>query len=153
MSTNFAHPRVLRMHWEQVTAGAASAGRVADRRQWRIARDIFVGETTAEARRFAKEGAMGRAFREYWTNLLPERSREVFLASDSMSLSDWTLDYVLDNVWIVGDPDEVARRLRALHDEVGGFGTLLMIAHDWDDPARWQRSMELLATEVLKRVP
>lgn len=152
MSTNFAHARVLRMHWEQVEAGAAAAGRVADRRQWRIARDIFVGETTAEARRFAKEGAMGRAFREYWTNLLPERSREVFLASESMNLSEWTLDYVLDNVWIVGDPDEVAGRLRALYDEVGGFGTLLMIAHDWDDPARWQRSMELLATEVLPRL-
>ena len=32
------------------------------------------------------------------------------------------------------------------------FGVLLMIAHDWDDPARWKRSMELLAKEVMPRV-
>lgn len=152
MSTNFAHARVLRMHWEQVAAGAESVGRIADRRQWRVARDVYVGETTAEARRFAKEGAMGRAFREYWSYLLPERNREVFLARDDMTTADWTLDYVLDNVWLVGDPDEVARQLRQLHAATGGFGTLLMIAHDWDDPARWQRSMELLATEVMPRV-
>ena len=152
MSTNFAHARVLEGHWAQVAEGAASVGRVPDRRQWRIARDIFVGETTAEARRFATEGAMGRAFHEYWTQLLPDRSREVFLASETTSLSEWTLDYVLDNVWIVGDPDEVARQLRALYHRVGGFGTLLMISHDWDDPVRWQRSMHLLATEVLPRL-
>ena len=115
MSTAFAHRRVLRGHWEQVAAGAVEAGRVADRRQWRIARDIFVGETTAEARRFAREGAMGRAFRDYWSHLLPERSREVFMAQrGDAPLSDWTLDYVLDNVWLVGDPDEVARQIRQL---------------------------------------
>jgi alkanesulfonate monooxygenase SsuD/methylene tetrahydromethanopterin reductase-like flavin-dependent oxidoreductase (luciferase family) len=151
MSTSFAHPRVLKMHWEQVVAGAAETGRLPDRRQWRIARDIFVGETTAEARRFAREGAMGRAFRDYWSNLLPERSREVFL-DEGMPLSAWTLDYVLDNVWIVGDPEAVAGQLRALYDATGGFGTLLMIAHDWDEPARWKRSMELLATDVLPRL-
>jgi alkanesulfonate monooxygenase SsuD/methylene tetrahydromethanopterin reductase-like flavin-dependent oxidoreductase (luciferase family) len=152
LSTAFAHRRVLRGHWEQVEAGAAEARRTADRRQWRIARDIFVGETTAEARRFAREGAMGLAFREYWSRMLPERSREVFLEREDMSLSDWTLDYVLDNVWLVGDPDEVARQVRHLYDEVGGFGTLLMIGHNWDEPARWQRSVELLATEVLPRL-
>ncbi|MCC6627923.1 MAG: LLM class flavin-dependent oxidoreductase [Chloroflexi bacterium] len=152
LSTNFAHRRVLQGHWEQVAAGAAEAGRTADRRQWRIARDIFVGETTAEARRFAREGALGHAFREYWSRMLPERSREVFLAREDMPLSEWTLDYVMDNVWLVGDPDEVARQVRHLYDEVGGFGTLLMIGHDWDEPARWQRSVELLATEVLPRL-
>jgi alkanesulfonate monooxygenase SsuD/methylene tetrahydromethanopterin reductase-like flavin-dependent oxidoreductase (luciferase family) len=152
MSTNFAHARALRSHWEQVEAGAAVAGRVADRRQWRIARDLFVGETTAEARRFAVEGAMGHAFREYWLRMLPDRSREVFLSTPEMTPADLTLDYVLDNVWLVGDPEEIARQIRALHEAVGGFGKLLMIAHNWDDPARWRRSMELLAHEVLPRL-
>jgi alkanesulfonate monooxygenase SsuD/methylene tetrahydromethanopterin reductase-like flavin-dependent oxidoreductase (luciferase family) len=152
LSTAFAHRRVLRGHWEQVEAGAVEAGRVADRRQWRIARDIFVGETTAEARRFASEGAMGRAFLDYWSHLLPERSREVFLPQEDTPLSTWNLDYVRDNVWLVGDPDEVARQIRHLYDEVGGFGTLLMIAHNWDDPDRWRRSMTLLATEVLPQL-
>ena len=28
------------------------------------------------------------------------------------------------------------------------FGTLIATAHDWDDEARWRRSMRLLADEV-----
>ena len=29
------------------------------------------------------------------------------------------------------------------------FGTLLMGGHDWDTPALWRRSMELLARDVM----
>jgi hypothetical protein len=28
-----------------------------------------------------------------------------------------------------------------------------MIAHDWDDKAKWQRSMELLAKEIVPALP
>ena len=70
----------------------------------------------------------------------------------AMRDEDITPEYLLDNVWIVGDPDECARQLRALHENVGGFGTLLTIAHDWPDPAVWERSMTLLAEEVAPRL-
>jgi len=36
-------------------------------------------------------------------------------------------------------------------DTVGDFGTLVSVAHDWDDPVRWKRSMQLLAEEVMPR--
>ena len=39
------------------------------------------------------------------------------------------------------------------HDDVGGFGTLLALAHDWDDEERWRRSYELLAREVVPALP
>ena len=51
------------------------AGRTAERKSWRIARDIFVGETEAEARRFAREGAMARAFTQYMRRLLALTNR------------------------------------------------------------------------------
>ena len=38
-----------------VEAGAASAGREVDRREWRIGRDIFVAETPALARERARQ--------------------------------------------------------------------------------------------------
>ena len=44
-----------------VEAGAASAGRVADRRQWRIGRDLFVAETSALARERARQ-VLGRNY-------------------------------------------------------------------------------------------
>ena len=42
-------------------------------------------------------------------------------------------------------------QLVALREETGHFGTLLMGGHDWDQPALWRRSMELLATEVMPK--
>lgn len=152
MSTNFANARVLKMHWQQVAAGAAAAGRTADRQQWRVAREVFVADTSAEAHRYARTGSMARAWNDYFSILLPERSREVFCKNETMSTSEINVDYLIENNWIVGDPDEVTSKLRALNDELGGFGTLLMIAHDWDDPAAWRHSMELLAKEVMPRV-
>jgi alkanesulfonate monooxygenase SsuD/methylene tetrahydromethanopterin reductase-like flavin-dependent oxidoreductase (luciferase family) len=70
----------------------------------------------------------------------------------SMTDDDITLEYLLDNVWIVGDPEECARKLHVLSEAVGGFGVLLALAHDWPDRSIWDRSMTLLATEVMPRL-
>jgi len=43
---------------------------------------------------------------------------------------------------IVGDPSEVTRHLRELRARIGKFGTLVLVAHDWDDRSRWLRSLE-----------
>jgi alkanesulfonate monooxygenase SsuD/methylene tetrahydromethanopterin reductase-like flavin-dependent oxidoreductase (luciferase family) len=155
MSINFAAPPTLRAHWDNYRDGARAAGRKPDRRLWRIARDIFVGETTEEARRYALKGSMARGFREWILrqyDLTPDRLA-VFKNNPAMPNKAITVEYLVDNVWIVGDPSECVRRLRALHDEVGGFGVLLAVTHDWDDKARWLRSMELLAQEVVPHLP
>jgi alkanesulfonate monooxygenase SsuD/methylene tetrahydromethanopterin reductase-like flavin-dependent oxidoreductase (luciferase family) len=70
----------------------------------------------------------------------------------SMPDREVTPEYLLDNIWIVGDPDRVASRLNALADEVGGFGTLLVIAHEGRPQTAWERSMTLLRTEVLPKL-
>jgi alkanesulfonate monooxygenase SsuD/methylene tetrahydromethanopterin reductase-like flavin-dependent oxidoreductase (luciferase family) len=66
-----------------------------------------------------------------------------------MSDADCNLDYFLDEVVIAGDSSRVTQMLRELRDEVGGFGTLILVAHDWDDKESWIRSVELLAREVV----
>ena len=64
-----------------------------------------------------------------------------------------TPEYVLRHLCIVGDVKECIRQLQQLWDQTGGFGTLLMIAHDWDDKAKWARSMNRLAREVIPALP
>jgi alkanesulfonate monooxygenase SsuD/methylene tetrahydromethanopterin reductase-like flavin-dependent oxidoreductase (luciferase family) len=66
--------------------------------------------------------------------------------------SEVSLPYLLDNVWIVGDPDEVTEKLSSLAAAVGGFGTLLVIAHEWEPREAWARSMSLLRERVLPRL-
>ena len=62
---------------------------------------------------------------------------------------DCNLDYFLDEVLIVGDPPEVTRQIRNLRSRVGDFGTLVLVAHDWDDPDRWLHSLQLFTREVI----
>jgi alkanesulfonate monooxygenase SsuD/methylene tetrahydromethanopterin reductase-like flavin-dependent oxidoreductase (luciferase family) len=67
---------------------------------------------------------------------------------ESMPDSALTLEYLCDQVWIVGSPSTVVRKIRELHSAVGGFGGLLIGATDWSDASTWQRSMDLFAGEV-----
>ena len=64
-----------------------------------------------------------------------------------------TPEYMLENFWIVGDPDECARKIRDLYTDTGGFGTLLVLCHDWgNDRAKGLRSLELLSTATLPQL-
>ena len=150
MSINLVPTATLKTHWDMVAEGAASAGRTADRSLWRIARDVFVAETTEEARREAREGILARDFNGYFLKVLATMNMiDLFKTDPDMPDSDVTIDYLLDNIWIVGSPDEVADKLRTLHDEVGGFGVLLTMGHEWQPKDAWVRSMTLLADEVM----
>jgi len=54
MSSSNLAPRYLGQHWTAVEEAAAQAGRTADRRQWRIGRDVFVAQTPKETRARAR---------------------------------------------------------------------------------------------------
>jgi len=62
-------------------------------------------------------------------------------------------EYLVENIAIVGGIDSVTRKLNELYDVTGGFGTLLMIAQDWDDKKKMRRSMELMVQDVLPQLP
>ena len=63
-----------------------------------------------------------------------------------------TKEYMAENIWIIGNPDEVANKIRALYNEVGGFGTLLIMGSEWSPRTEWIRSHELLSTVVLDKL-
>ena len=63
--------------------------------------------------------------------------------------SDVTAEYLAENIWIVGSPDEVEQKVRKLYDDVGGFGVLLAMGHEWQPRDQWERSATLLAEEVM----
>ena len=69
-----------------------------------------------------------------------------------MADSDVTVEYLVDNVFIVGSVDEVAQKLNDLRGEVGRFGTLLTMGHEWNPRDLWLESMSLLKNEVLPKI-
>ena len=152
-SINLVPGSHLKTHWEAVEEGAASAGKTADRSIWRVAREIFVADTTEEAMDEAINGTIGRDFRDYFFQMLPDSPYFNLLKThDDMPDEDVTLEYMAENVWIVGSPDDVEAKIRNLYAEIGGFGVLLEMGHEWEPRDKWLHSMELLANDVMPRL-
>jgi len=142
----------VRHLWERVEEGAASTGREADRHQLRIGREVYVGETPESARAEARI-VLGRPFDEHqYVNRKAQGNLRYVKLDPAMPDEAVDVDYMMEHVWIVGDPQECADKIRQLHDEVGGFGHLLAITQDPDDHALMQRSLRLLMEEVPPRV-
>ena len=152
MSSSLLSRTFLPGHWKLVEGGAAAGGRQATRSQWRIARDVLVGPTPAVARERART-TLGR---NYIDHQLPNRVGTVQMASTKLSpeMPDEavTVDYLMDNVWIVGDAAEVAEKIEQIYEESGGFGTLLSITTDSDDAGWDHESRRLLMEKVAPRV-
>ena len=49
----------------------------------------------------------------------------------------------------VGTVEDAIAQIRRLHDQSGGFGCFLTIAHEWADAAATKRSYELFARYVM----
>jgi alkanesulfonate monooxygenase SsuD/methylene tetrahydromethanopterin reductase-like flavin-dependent oxidoreductase (luciferase family) len=144
-------PAVTARHWNAVVEGAARSGRVADRSEWRVVRDVYVAPTDAEARRLAIRGVMGRCWREFLLPLyLGLRLGPLLKRDPAMPDEALDVEYLADNLWLVGSPTTVARRIRDLQSWTGGFGYLLAVSYDAAEERKaWERSLRLLTEEVL----
>ncbi len=154
MSINFVPQKSLKGHWESYEEGAKEAGIVADRSKWRIARDIYVAETTEQAIEDVKNGTLARDFTDYFFKLIPKirGNLDIFKTDKSMTDEEVTIDYMIKNLWIVGSPEDVTRQIKELYDYVGGFGVLLIMGHEWKPLDKWQNSMNLLVNEVIPKL-
>src|SRR5262249_43780237 len=130
-------------------AGARGAGRQPRRDDFKVARSIFLADSTPEARRRARTNSLGRNF-EYIGRLFDKGGgRRVYKRDPAMSDADCNMDYLMGEQIIAGSPDEVLRRLLLLVEETGPFGTLVLMGYDWDDKESWLHSMELFARELM----
>jgi len=154
MSINFVPTNILKSHWQSVEEGASAIGKTADRSKWRIARDIFIAETTEQARNEVKNGTLGRDFTDYFFKMVPKirGNLDIFKKDKSMSDAEVTLDYMIDNLWIVGSPEDAVEQISNLYEDVDGFGTLLVMGHEWKPEQKWKNSIKLLVNEVMPAI-
>jgi alkanesulfonate monooxygenase SsuD/methylene tetrahydromethanopterin reductase-like flavin-dependent oxidoreductase (luciferase family) len=147
-------PEYLRSQWDVYVEGAAEAGRTVERSVFRVAREVFVADTDEEARRWAIAGGLGRTWGEYLLPLFTSFGLLRNLLPDpDVPIEDVTLDYLADNLWLIGSPDTVVAKLDRQFEATGGWGTLLAYTFDYiDNPEPFRRSLELFAREVAPRV-
>ena len=154
ISGNFFHRRYLRGHWEKYLEGCEAVGRRPDPDVWRVSRSVLVTETDAEAEEYLADPDSGLSFYyKFFIHSFAQGRKALFMIKPDVDLPDErvTVDAVKRGMIIAGSPRRVLDQLVALREEIGHFGTLLMAGHDWDRPALWRRSMELLARDVMPR--
>jgi len=96
------------------------------------------------------EGKIGRDFRQYFIPLMAHMDAlSLFKTEDDIPDEAIDPEYLINNVWIVGSPDDVTEQIRELYKQVGGFGVLLAMGHEWDPRESGENSMKLLANKVL----
>ena len=154
ISANFVASWVVRTHWDTYLDELKKLGKKPDGSKWRVARSIFVAETDEAAEAYVK--TPGGAYDWYYDYMYTVYQRlgaaELLAPVRGMKESDITHEKVRDSFVISGSVETVTRKILALRDEVGPFGTLLMTAHDSKDKAIMHKSMELLATRVMPAV-
>jgi limonene 1,2-monooxygenase len=131
----------LASNWAIAEELAADHGQVVDRAAWRLVGSMHIAETKDKAIadiRFGLEKWL-YYFREI-ANLpmVPENAGkdpvEAFLETGSA---------------VVGTPDDAKARIQQLIDKSGGFGCLLLMAHNWAPWEATKRSYELIARYVI----
>jgi alkanesulfonate monooxygenase SsuD/methylene tetrahydromethanopterin reductase-like flavin-dependent oxidoreductase (luciferase family) len=154
ISANFVHPWVIRTHWPKYAEGCARTGRAARGEDWRVAKSIFVADDEATVRRMTRDA--GNPFGYYFRNLQRKaqstRGNAFFKHDPAVPDEAVTAEYLVSQLLVAGTVNEVVDKLLAFREQVGAFGTLLFVGHDWTDPGAMRRSMELMAEEVLPRV-
>ena len=144
----------LKKHWETYSEANIKAGFTPDRSRHAVSQTVFVGDTDAEAKKEVMEGPIGYCFDRY---LIPIWRRfgmmDGFAKDAGIDPLKADLEFLVDNVFIVGSPDTVVEKINHLFEKCGGWGTLQIECHDYyDDPAPWFHSLELAAKEVAPRI-
>jgi alkanesulfonate monooxygenase SsuD/methylene tetrahydromethanopterin reductase-like flavin-dependent oxidoreductase (luciferase family) len=115
---------------------------------------VLVADTDAKADEYLSDPDNGLSYYyRFFQHSFSVGRKALFMIKPDPDMPDEavTVDAIKRAQVIAGSPSRVLDQLVALRDEIGHFGTLLMTGHDWDEPALWRRSMELLANDVMPR--
>ncbi|MGQ4513435.1 LLM class flavin-dependent oxidoreductase [Streptomyces sp. DW26H14] len=133
----------LAYHWGIATERAAHAGRPEPHRStWRLVTNVHVAETREQAYRDVEFGLQD------WLRHLNDNA-----ATPGLTLPDGSTRELIEFVnesglGAIGTAEDVRRQIQRMVDQSGGFGTVLLLAHDWAAPSSKWRSWELVARQV-----
>jgi alkanesulfonate monooxygenase SsuD/methylene tetrahydromethanopterin reductase-like flavin-dependent oxidoreductase (luciferase family) len=155
MSANFLLAHWLPSHWNNYAEGKKLAGVAAQASDWRIARTVFVADDDKAAQRYGRDDA-NSPYRYYYAQMLTKmkisKRHVIFKRSAEEDDSLLTVDRMLDDLVLCGTVNQVVDQILALREQVGDFGELVYAGMDFVDRKLGERSMELMATQVMPKV-
>ena len=127
-------------NWGIHEQAAREAGKTPDRSRWRITTFAHVAETREQARRDMEHGL--KDFARYFTDVAT-------FPIIPPGIEDPVEYLTSQGVAAIGTPDDCIRHFERLwKGSNGGFGAVLLLAHNWADWAATRKSYELMARYV-----
>ena len=132
----------LGYHWDVVEERAAEFGTVADRSAWRLVGPMHIADTREQA---VRDVAFGLGD---WVDYF-QRVAALPLAPDTTD-HDSVVDALnASGFAVIGTPDDAIAQIARLAEQSKGFGTFLLMAHEWADRPETLRSYELISRYVM----
>ena len=128
-------------NWCVYEDSARASGKIADRRKWRIVTFAHVAETREQARADMQFGL--EDFKRYFAEVATFPIVPPDITSDPAEY------LAASGIACIGTPDDCIRHFERLwRGSNGGFGGVLLLAHNWADWPATQKSYELMARYV-----
>jgi limonene 1,2-monooxygenase len=135
----------LAHHWNVMEERAATFGTSVHRAAWRLVGLMHVAETREQAYRDVEHGI------EQWFRYFQKVAAFPQMAVEGGDVREM-IDFVNEaGIGAIGTPDDAAVQVQRLVDQSGGFGAMLLLAHEWANPQATRRSYELIAQHVMPR--
>ncbi len=156
ISANFCPEYIVASHWVKFVQGCREAGREPNGADWRVARNIIVGESDQQALDWVMDpkGSNYYYFDYMWQVLKRADYTAVLKPDPSVPDEDITVEGMVKDMVIYGSSETVAEKILAMRERVGPFGTLIMASMDGSGANRereWE-TMRRLATEVIPSI-
>jgi limonene 1,2-monooxygenase len=136
----------LAHHWGVMEERAAAFGTTVDRAKWRLVGLMHVAETREQAYKDVEHGI------EQWFRYFQKVAAFPQMAVEGGDIKEM-IDFINEaGVGAIGTVEDAAAQVeRLVGQSNGGFGAMLLLAHEWADPAATRRSFELIAQHVMPR--
>ena len=132
---------VLAAHWDVMEERAALFGTTIDRSRWRLVGPMHLADTKEQA--IADVGFGLPEWVDYF-----QRVAALPLAPDTTNHETLVDALNASGFAVIGTVEDAVRQVERLRKQSNGFGTYLLMGHEWADTAATRHSYELFARYV-----
>jgi limonene 1,2-monooxygenase len=132
---------VLGLHWDVMEQRAAEFGTTIDRSRWRLVGPMHIADTREQA---IADVAFGL---DQWVDYF-QRVAALPLAPDTTDHETLVDALNASGFAVIGTVEDAIEQVERLQRQSKGFGTFLLMGHEWADTAATRHSYELIARYV-----
>ncbi len=132
---------ILGAHWDVMEERAAEFNTTVDRSRWRLVGPMHLADTKEQA---VEDVAFGLA---QWVDYF-QRVAALPLAPETANFETLVEALIASGFAVIGTVEDAIAQIERLRAQSKGFGSFLLMGHEWADTAATRHSYELFARYV-----